>query len=136
MKKSATGPRSYTGCVMHCHHAIDYIEISVLDIAEAKRFYGEAFGWSFTDYSPTYVGIRGIGAEMGGFSKVEEVKPGTTLVVIYSKNLRESLEAVRGAGGEIVKEIFSFPGGRRFHFLDPSGNQLAVWSDAGRRPAG
>lgn len=114
---------------MRNHHAIDYIEISVVDIAEAKRFYGEAFGWSFTNYSPTYVGIRGVGSEMGGFSEVEDVKHGTTLVVIYSKNLEESLGAVRSAGGDIVKKIFSFPGGRRFHFLDPSGNELAVWSD-------
>ena len=114
---------------MHNHHAIDYIEISVTDIAVAKRFYGKAFGWRFTDYAPTYVGIRGIGAEMGGLTKVENVQHGSTLVVVYSKHLPESLEAVRNAGGEIVQGIFSFPGGRRFHFLDPSGNELAAWSD-------
>lgn len=119
----------YTDSIMHNHHAIDYIEISVVDIAEAKRFYGQAFGWDFTDYSPTYVGIKSIDTEMGGFSEVKDVKRGTTLIVIYSKNLEESLEAVRNAGGDITKEIFSFPGGRRFHFLDPNGNELAVWAD-------
>ncbi|MYB39962.1 VOC family protein [Candidatus Saccharibacteria bacterium] len=116
---------------MHGHHAIDYIEISVSDIGKAKRFYGEAFGWKFTDYSPTYAGIQGADSEMGGLTEVEKVRHGTTLAVIYSEDLEESLGAVQKAGGIIAKKIFSFPGGRRFHFLDPSGNELAVWSETG-----
>ena len=119
---------------MSDHHQINYIEIDVANITEAKRFYEEAFGWSFTDYSPTYSGIRGSGSEMGGLSEVKNVKHGSPLVVIYSKNLETTLKTVRSAKGKIVKEVFSFPGGRRFHFLDPSGNELAVWSDAANQP--
>ncbi len=113
----------------HQHHTIDYIEFTVLDLAEAKRFYGTAFGWTFQDYGPTYAGIqRPGGGEVGGLSQAPKVERGGPLVVLYSTDLEASLEAVRNAGGRLVKEIFAFPGGRRFHFLDPSGNELAVWS--------
>ena len=114
----------------HAHHAIDYIEIAVTDIAEAKRFYGAAFGWSFNDYGPDYAGIAGDGREVGGLRKDATVRKGGPLVVLYSRDLDASLALVRKAGGRIAKEPFSFPGGRRFHFVDPSGNELAVWSDA------
>lgn len=113
----------------HSHHAIDYIEFTVKDAAEAKRFYGAAFGWRFTDYGPDYVGIQGDGREMGGFRQESEVKTGGPLVILYSADLEGTLFKVREAGGQILKEPFSFPGGRRFHFSDPSGNELAVWSD-------
>tara|TARA_R110002096_G_scaffold435826_1_gene663484 strand:- start:389 stop:745 length:357 start_codon:yes stop_codon:yes gene_type:complete len=108
-------------------HAIDYIEFTMSDLAAAKTFYGSAFGWEFTDYGPEYVGIKGEPREMGGFAKGEPV-PGGVLVVLYSANLDETLGAVRKAGGKITKEPFRFPGGRRFHFADPSGNELAVWT--------
>ena len=114
------------------HHAIDYIEFSVTDIAAAKAFYGAVFGWTFTDYAPGYVGIHrmGVEGECGGLSLVEEAPPtGPVLVVLYSADLEASLQAVKAAGGVITTEPFSFPGGRRFHFTDPSGNELAVWSD-------
>lgn len=113
------------------HHAIDYIEITVTDIAAAKAFYGAAFGWSFTDYSDGYVGIQGIGEgarEMGGLAKADRVTRGGPLVVLYSNDLDASLAAVKSAGGVITAEPFDFPGGRRFHFADPSGNELAVWT--------
>lgn len=113
----------------HRHHAIDYIEITVTDIGEAKRFYGAAFGWQCTDYGPDYAGIQGDGREAGGFRK-GTVVPGGPLVVLYSTDLDATLGAVKDAGGRITQAPFAFPGGRRFHFADPSGNELAVWSEA------
>ncbi len=114
---------------MHTHKEIDYIEFCVTDITEVKHFYAKAFGWKFTEYSPTYVGIKGSKKEMGGFTVVGKIKQGSILPVIYTNNLEESMKAVQRTGGTIVKNIFSFPGGRRFQFNDPSGNTLAVWSD-------
>ena len=114
----------------HVHHGIDYVELSVTDVAGAKRFYGAAFGWRFNDYGPDYAGILGEGREVGGLRKDANVRTGGPLVVLYSRDLAASLSAVRESGGRIVKEPFSFPGGRRFHFTDPSGNELAVWSEA------
>lgn len=112
---------------MHAHHAIDYVEIKVTDLVEAKRFYAAAFGWTFNDYGPSYAGINGPSTEMGGLAQSERVEPGGPLVVLYSDDLEASAAAVRAAGGKLAKEIFEFPGGRRFHFVDPSGNELAVW---------
>ncbi len=114
---------------MKRHHAIDYIEFTVSDMAAAQAFYANAFGWKFTPYGPDYAGIQDGDSEMGGFA-VGEVRPGGVLVVLYSNALEDSESAVRAAGGEITKTIFSFPGGRRFHFRDPSGNEVAVWGDA------
>lgn len=113
------------------HHAINYIEISVVDIDEAKRFFNDAFGWEFNDYGPDYAGIRHRNSEgeCGGICRSDTVVTGGPLVILYSINLESSLSSVLQAGGTITKEIFSFPGGRRFHFCDPSGNELAVWSD-------
>jgi predicted enzyme related to lactoylglutathione lyase len=115
---------------VHTHHDIDYIEFDVRDTAASKRFYAAAFGWNFTDYGPDYVAIKGPGGrECGGFRRAESVSRGGPLVVLYSYSLEATLAAVKAAGGRIVKDIFSFPGGRRFQFEDPSGNELAVWSD-------
>ena len=114
---------------MHTHHEIDYIEILVRDTEASKRFYGAAFGWTFTDYGPDYVAIRGRDREQGGLRKADAVPKGGPLVVLYSADLEATHAAVKAAGGRIVQEIFSFPGGRRFQFEDPSGNELAVWSD-------
>lgn len=113
---------------MHLHHAIDYIEFSVRDVASAKLFYAEVFGWTFNDYGPDYAGINGSDREVGGLRREDIVRPGGPLVVLYSDDLEKSLTAVRAGGGRIVQEPFPFPGGRRFHFTDPSGNELAVWS--------
>lgn len=115
---------------MPTHHAIDYIEFTVRDLAEAKRFYAEAFGWRFTDYGPTYAGIQGADGEVGGMEQTDALRQGGPLVILYSEDLEASLEAVLAAGGSLAKEPFAFPGGRRFHFLDPSGNELAVWTAA------
>ena len=114
----------------HTHHAIDYIEFAVTDVAASKRFYAAAFGWQFNDYGPDYAGIVGPDGEVGGLRKAASVVEGGPLVVLYSSDLEASLAAVRAAGGRIVTEPFAFPGGRRFHFADPSGNQLGVWTPA------
>ncbi|MGI8841538.1 MAG: VOC family protein [Caulobacteraceae bacterium] len=104
---------------------IDYVEFPGTDLPATKAFYGAAFGWAFTDYGPDYAAFEGQGTD-GGFSA--EGAPAKPLVVLYAHDL-EAMEAkVRGAGGTIARPIFPFPGGRRFHFRDPSGNELAVWS--------
>jgi predicted enzyme related to lactoylglutathione lyase len=113
----------------HTHHTIDYIEFPVTDVAAAKAFYAAAFGWSFEDYGPDYAGIKGDGKEVGGLRRDSEVRAGGPLVILYSNDLEGSVEAVTSAGGTILEPIYSFPGGRRFHFADPAGNELAVWSD-------
>ncbi len=107
---------------------IDYIELPTEDIDEAKRFYGEVFGWTFVDYGPEYTSFND-GRLDGGFRKEPEVQRGGPLIVIYSINLEDIRDNVKTAGGTIVQDIFEFPGGRRFHFTDPSGNELAIWSD-------
>lgn len=112
------------------HHEIDYIEFEITDMAETQRFYEAAFGWTFNDYGPGYAGIRKRdGGEAGGLRLTAEVVAGGPLVILYSRDLNRSLISVREAGGEITQEPYEFPGGRRFHFQDPSGNELAVWSD-------
>ena len=105
---------------------MDYIEFPAADIARTKVFYGEVFGWKFTDYGPDYTSFED-GRLYGGFSK-ERARQGGALIVIYAHDLEAAELAVQKAGAKISKEIFSFPGGRRFHFLDPNGNELAVWS--------
>jgi predicted enzyme related to lactoylglutathione lyase len=113
------------------HHEINYIELSATDMAETKRFYGEAFAWQFTEYGQEYAGIKRRAGEgdCGGICLAENVTTGGPLVILYSRDLESSFASVHKAGGRITQEIFAFSGGRRFHFLDPSGNQLAVWSD-------
>lgn len=115
--------------VSHTHHGIDYIEFTVTDMPEAKRFYVAAFDWKFNDYGPDYAGIRAKVGESGGLRLDTEMSAGGPLVVLYSTDLEQTMTNVREAGGRIVREPFEFPGGRRFHFLDPSGNELAVWSE-------
>ncbi len=107
---------------------VGYIEFPATDIAATKDFYTRVFGWKFTDYGPGYSSFDD-GRLGGGFVKADKITRGGALVVIYAADL-EGIEAqVRAAGGTIVKEIFAFPGGRRFHFTDPGGNELAVWSE-------
>jgi predicted enzyme related to lactoylglutathione lyase len=119
----------------HVHHAIDYIELTVTDVGAAKAFYSTAFGWSFVDYGPDYAGIAGDGREVGGLRRDAEVRSGGPLVILFSEDLERTLDAVGAAGGTIVEPIYAFPGGRRFHFADPAGNELAVWSDRGTTSA-
>jgi predicted enzyme related to lactoylglutathione lyase len=114
---------------MSTHHTIDYIEFTVRDLAAAKRFYGSAFGWQFNDYGPEYAGIKGGSGEVGGMHQSNDLRTTGPLVILYSKDLEQSVAAVRAAGGKVLREPYAFPGGRRFHFTDPSGNELGVWSE-------
>jgi uncharacterized protein len=107
---------------------IDYIELNVADIARSKAFYGGAFGWQFTDYGPGYSAFSD-GRLDGGFTTAEPPRPGGPLVILYADDLAAMQEKVRSVGGAIVKPIFDFPGGKRFHFSDPDGYELAVWSE-------
>lgn len=112
---------------------INYVELPSRDLEVTKSFFSAAFGWSFVDYGPEYVAIEDAGLD-GGFFKSDKVATtsnGSVLVVLYSATLEETLEKVKSAGGTIVQDIFSFPGGRRFHFTDPNGNEYAVWSEPG-----
>lgn len=107
---------------------IDYVEFLTTNIIETKTFYSEVFGWQFTDYGPDYTSFND-GRLSGGFSAASEVVAGSPLVVIYAANLEDVEAKIKQNGGRIVRETFEFPGGRRFHFSDPGGNELAVWSD-------
>jgi predicted enzyme related to lactoylglutathione lyase len=106
---------------------IDYVELAVADVERAKQFYGKAFGWTFKDYGPDYCEFSD-GRLTGGFSTHGTPRPGGPLVVLYGDDLEAVQASVERAGGRIAQPIFSFPGGRRFHFLDPDGYELAVWS--------
>lgn len=106
---------------------IDNIEFNVADIARSKAFYGAVFGWTFTDYGPAYTEFSD-GRLTGGFTTGGAVRPGGPLVILYANDLAEAQRRVEAAGAAISRAVFSFPGGRRFHFIDPDGYELAVWS--------
>jgi predicted enzyme related to lactoylglutathione lyase len=107
---------------------ISYIEFKAHDLEQTKRFYANCFGWTFKDYGPEYASFSDSGV-YGGFEKTDREIVKGALIVLYHKNLKMIKTKIIEAGGEISKDIFSFPGGQRFHFLDPSGNELAVWSE-------
>ncbi len=107
---------------------IDYIEWPATDIPATKGFYQKAFGWRFTDYGPDYAAFEDQGAD-GGFATPQDSSTDKPLVILYAHDLDAMADKVAAAGGVISRPIFSFPGGRRFHFTDPSGNELAVWSE-------
>ena len=112
---------------MNKHHTLNYIEFSADNLEEIKKFYSASFGWKFTDFGPDYTAFND-GSLEGGFEKGKVTKGGP-LVIIYSDNLESSIKVLINNGGTISKDIFKFPGGRRFHFNDPAGNQLAIWSE-------
>lgn len=116
---------------MNIHEKINYLEFPAKDIEKTKTFFSTVFGWSFVDYGPEYIAFSNAGID-GGFFKSElacSTTNGSALVVFYSNNLEQTQSKVEAAGGSMVKPIFTFPGGRRFHFSDPNGNEYAVWSD-------
>jgi predicted enzyme related to lactoylglutathione lyase len=116
---------------MHEHEKLNYVEFPSTSIAGTKAFFEKAFGWSFVDYGPDYTAFAGQGLD-GGFFKADKTASsanGAALLVFYSNRLESTLEKVTKAGGNIIKPIFEFPGGRRFHFTEPGGNEFAVWSD-------
>lgn len=106
---------------------IDNIEFNVSDIARSRDFYGKAFGWSFTEYGPTYCEFTD-GRLTGGLTTGGQIRPGGPLVILYADDLAATQTRLEHAGAKIVKPVFEFPGGRRFHFEDPDGYELAVWS--------
>ena len=110
-----------TGC-------IDYVELPGGALEETKRFYAGAFGWRFIDYGPSYVAVEEAGLD-AGFQGDPAEAPAKPLVILYAEHLESLRDEVSAAGGEITRPIFRFPGGRRFHFRDPAGNELAVWSE-------
>ena len=113
------------------HEKFNYVEFLAADIAATKAFFSKAFDWSFTDYGDDYTSFEGQGLD-GGFCRSDlhsDTANGGALLVFYSSDLEQTQAKVEDAGGRINQAIFSFPGGRRFHFKEPSGNEFAVWSD-------
>lgn len=118
---------------MNTHEKINYLEFPSWDLLATKGFFATAFDWDFEDFGPGYSAFSN-GGIAGGFyqsAQASTVENGACLVVFYSEDLEATKQKVEEAGGVVVKEIFSFPGGRRFHFAEPSGNEFAVWSDKG-----
>ena len=113
---------------MPANNHINYVEFIASDLEAVKSFYTSVFGWVFTDFGPTYTAFSESGLE-GGFEKSDQPIVNGALVVLYHDDLESIDQKVKDNGGIISKEIFSFPGGRRFHFKDPAGNELAIWSD-------
>lgn len=110
---------------------IDYVEFPASDFDAIQAFYEKAFGWEFTDWGPEYRAFTD-GKLDGGFRNaglVARTATGSALVILYARDLEATRDKVVASGGRIVEDIFSFPGGRRFQFADPHGNELAVWSD-------
>ena len=118
---------------MNEHEKLNYVEFASSDLNATKKFFEKAFGWSFVDYGSDYAAFAGQGLDGGFFAANQRSSTanGAALLVFYSNNLEGTLAKVTEAGGNIIKPIFDFPGGRRFHFTEPSGNEFAVWSEAG-----
>ena len=116
---------------MNQHEKINYVEFPAKDIEKAKAFFSGVFNWSFVDYGPDYTAFSNAGLD-GGFFKSDlsvSTTNGSALIVFYSESLEQTQVKIEKSGGSIVQAIFDFPGGRRFHFADPNGNEYAVWSD-------
>lgn len=116
---------------MNKHETINYLEFPSSDLVKTQEFFESVFKWQFESYGPEYLAFKSETIE-GGFFKsklASRASNGSVLIVFYSANLEESLEKVVKYGGKISESIFSFPGGRRFHFYDPVGNEFAVWSE-------
>jgi uncharacterized protein len=116
---------------MPSHEKINYVELPARDLAATKKFFESAFGWTFVDYGPDYTAFDNQGLD-GGFFRADlaaSTERGSALIVFYSNDLESTLTKVTAAGGTVVTPTFDFPGGRRFHFAEPSGSEFAVWSD-------
>lgn len=116
---------------MNQHEKLNYVEFPANDLEKTKDFFTKAFAWDFVDYGPEYTAFSNEGLDGGLFKseKVSLTENGSALLVFYSDNLEATQTKVESAGGKISLDIFSFPGGRRFHFLEPSGNEFAVWGE-------
>ena len=116
---------------MNEHEKINYVEFPAKDMEATKAFFTNVFKWSFVDYGPDYMAFSNEGLD-GGFFRADlasSAQNGSALIVFYSEALEQTQSKVEQAGGTVLQEIFEFPGGRRFHFAEPSGNEFAVWSD-------
>ncbi|VAW75080.1 Glyoxalase family protein [hydrothermal vent metagenome] len=116
---------------MNEHEKVNYVELPAKNLQATTKFFGQVFGWSFQEFGPEYSAFSNQGID-GGFFKSDlssSTSNGAALIVFYSINLEGTQEKIKQANGIIVKPIFAFPGGRRFHFTEPSGNEFAVWSD-------
>jgi uncharacterized protein len=116
---------------MNLHEKINYVELPAKDLAATKAFFESVFGWSFVDYGPEYTAFENQGLDGGFFQSdlASSTEKGAALIVFYSNQLEATLAKVEKAGGSILRPIYSFPGGRRFHFTEPSGNEFAVWGE-------
>lgn len=116
---------------MNEHEKINYVEFPAKNIEATKDFFTAVFNWSFADYGPEYTAFSNEGLD-GGFFKSDltvSTITGSALIIFYSDDLEKTQSKIERAGGSIIRPIFSFPGGRRFHFNDPNGNEYSVWSD-------
>jgi len=116
---------------MNEHEKINYVEFPSSNIQQTKRFFTDVFGWEFVDYGSEYTAFSKQGLD-GGFYQSDlksSTENGSALVVFYSDDIEATREKIKKSGGTIIKPIFEFPGGRRFHFAEPAGNEFAVWSD-------
>ncbi|RQM78639.1 VOC family protein [Aeromonas jandaei] len=116
---------------MKAHEKLNYVEFAARDLAATKAFFQAVFGWQFVDYGPDYCAFADEGLD-GGFYRADQCNltaQGGALLVFYSADIEATQSKVAGAGGTIVRPLFDFPGGRRFHFVEPSGNEFAVWSE-------
>jgi hypothetical protein len=113
------------------HEKINYLEFPAKDIKTAKSFFSSVFNWEFIDYGPDYTAFGDQGIDGGFFTSNKTVNSehGSVLVVFYSERLENTQQKIEHAGGTIIRPVYSFPGGRRFHFTDPNGNEYGVWSD-------
>ena len=116
---------------MNIHEQINYVEFPAKDMTATKEFFTEVFNWSFTEYGSEYMDVKDAGLGVGFYKSdlTARYEDGSALIVFYSKELEATQDKIEKAGGKISRTIVSFPGGRRFHFKDPSGNEYGVWSD-------
>ncbi|EGR0395081.1 VOC family protein [Vibrio vulnificus] len=114
---------------MNQHEKLNYVEFAAKDLESTKAFFSKVFGWEFVDYGPEYAAFSNEGLD-GGFERSSRTESGGALLVFYSSDIEATLDKVVKNGGEIIRPIFEFPGGCRFHFVEPSGNEFAVWSEA------
>ncbi len=116
---------------MNQHEKINYLELPSKDLSLTKQFFAQVFDWQFTDYGSDYIAFSNAGIEGGFFHSdmCSSTQQGSALIVFYSLDLEATQKKIEAAGGKLCQAIFSFPGGKRFHFLDLTGNEFAVWSD-------
>lgn len=116
---------------MSNHEKINYLEFPAGNVEAAKSFFSQVFGWEFQDYGPEYTAAQGAGIDCGFYQSDLNISTqnGSALIVFYSEDLKKTQNKIEEYGGKIIVPVFSFPGGRRFHFEDLNGNEFAVWSD-------